>query len=370
MPRAAFIGDESLWTGGHPPGHPLRPERLRHTWELLHAYRAFDAPHVQIVPPRLPTDDELATFHTRDYIELVRRLSHGQRAAHAARANFGSGDNPVFPGMFESEGLKVGAALVAAELLLNDEVDIAFSFAGGLHHAGPDFAYGFCIFGDSVIAIKRMLAGGRRVAYIDIDAHHGDGVQAAFYDDPRVLTISFHESGRFLFPGTGFTHELGQGDGQGTSVNVPLHPYTGDETFIWAFDQVAPPLLNRFRPDLVVAQLGVDAHWRDPLTHLALTTHGFETLFQRIVSLSPRLLAVGGGGYDAAVVPRAWTLAWGVMSDQTFPNALPEAVADQYDPPLLHDVDPAPISPAQGEVARREAERVVVELRNLLELGA
>ncbi|MEM7346476.1 MAG: acetoin utilization protein AcuC, partial [Chloroflexota bacterium] len=274
---------------------------------------------------------------------------------------------PVFRGMFESEGLKVGAALVAAELLLKNEVDVAFSFAGGLHHAGADFACGFCVFGDGAVAIKRMIAAGWRVAYIDIDAHHGDGVQAAFYDDPRVLTISFHESGKFLFPGTGFTDELGTGEGVGYSVNIPFSPFTDDETFLWAFDAVVPPLLNRFAPDVVVAQLGVDAHWRDPLTHLALTTQGLEALFQRIHQLSPRWLAVGGGGYEADVVPRAWTLAWGAMTDQTFSNDLPAAVADGYDLPYLHDSDPAPLTPSQTQPARLAAEAAVKALRQALQ---
>jgi len=366
MTQAALIGSESLWAGGHPPGHPLRPERLRDTWQMLHAYRAFDAPHTRIVAPRPPTEDELTSFHTREYIRVVRRLSQGELMVNPARYNFGPGDNPIFGGMFESEGLKVGSALVAAELLLSDEVTAAFSFAGGLHHAGPDFASGFCVFGDGAVAIHHMLAAGWRVAYIDIDAHHGDGVQAAFYHDPRVLTISFHESGHYLFPGTGFTHELGQDEGHGYSVNVPLMPYTGDETFIWTFDEIVPPLLERFAPDAVVAQFGVDAHYRDPLTHLTLTTHGFEALFKRIHQLSPRLLAVGGGGYDRTVVPRTWTLAWGVLSGQTFPNQLPEPVAADYDPPLLHDEALALLLPEQEKQAKQAAEAVVRELQRSL----
>jgi acetoin utilization protein AcuC len=365
MPRAAFICDKALWAVGHPPGHPLRSERLRDTWEMLQAYHAFDAPNARVVPPRLATDDELATFHTGEYIDTVRRLSRGELGVDPTRYNFGPGDNPVFEGMFESESLKVGAALVGVELLLNDKVDVAFSFAGGLHHAARDHASGFCVFGDGAVAIQRMLAEGWRVAYIDIDAHHGDGVQAAFYDDPRVLTISFHESGYFLFPGTGFTNELGKGAGRGFSVNVPLFPHTDDETFIWAFDQIVPPLVEQFAPDVVVAQLGLDAHWRDPLTHLALTSHGFETLFQRIHALAPRWLAVGGGGYELSVVPRLWTLAWGVMSDQAFPNNLPEAIAANYAPPLLHDAAPAPLAPPQRQRARIAAEATVEELRKL-----
>jgi acetoin utilization protein AcuC len=333
---------------------------------MLHAYRAFDAPHTRIVPPRLPTDDELATFHTREYIDVVRRLSRGELMINATRYNFGSGDNPVFEGMFESESLKVGAALVGTELLLQDEVEVVFSFAGGLHHAGRDFASGFCVFGDGAVAIQRMLAEGWRVAYIDIDAHHGDGVQAAFYDEPRVLTISFHESGRYLFPGTGFTNEFGRGEGYGFSVNLPLFPFTGDDTFSWVFDRVVPPLVDRFAPDVVVAQLGVDAHWRDPLTHLALTTHGFEAIFNRIHQLAPRWLAVGGGGYDRAVVPRAWTLAWAIMSGQTFPNELPVAIAADYDPPLLHDAAKVLLTADQEQQAQTAAEAVVAELSEVL----
>jgi acetoin utilization protein AcuC len=333
---------------------------------MLHAYHAFDAPNTRLVPPRLPNDDELATFHSREYIEAVRQLSRGQPSPkHPASYNFGPGDNPVFEGMFESESLKVGAALVGTELLLKNEVEVAFSFAGGLHHAGRDFASGFCVFGDGAVAIQHMLAAGWRVAYIDIDAHHGDGVQAAFYSDPRVLTISFHESGDYLFPGTGFIHEWGEGAGRGYSVNIPLLPYTDDDSFLWAFDALVPPLLARFAPDVVVAQLGVDAHWRDPLTHLALTLHGFETLFQRLHTLSPRWLGLGGGGYDRSVVPRAWTLAWGVMSGQTFADALPEPIAAHYDPPLLRDNTPAPLSDSQRQQARQAVEQVVGELKRL-----
>lgn len=337
MQRAVLIGSELSWAAGHPPDHPLRPERLRDTWEMLHAYDAFNRANTQIVPPRLATFEELATVHTERYLEAVRRLSDGDLTVRGSKFGFGSGDNPVFSGMWESEGLKVGAALVGAELLLAGKVDVAFSFTGGLHHAGRNYASGFCVFGDGAAAIHKMVAAGWRVAYIDIDAHHGDGVQNAFYEDDRVLTISFHESGRYLFPGTGYTRDVGRGRGEGFSVNVPLQPYIDDEVFLWAFEQVVPPLVERFQPDVVVAQLGVDAHWRDPLTHLLLTTHGFEALFKGINQLGFPWLAVGGGGYDRRVVPRAWTLAWAVMSDQTFDNRLPAAVAEGHDPPLLHD---------------------------------
>lgn len=366
MPRAVLVGDESLWEGGHPAGHPLRPGRLQDTWEMLHAYDAFSASNTRIVSPRPPTEAELLKFHTSDYVDAVRRLSQGETVLNAAHYRLGFGDNPIFTGMYDSEGLKVGAALVGAELLLSDEADIAFSFGGGLHHAGRGFASGFCVFGDGAVAIHRMLEEGWRVAYVDIDAHHGDGIQQAFYDDDRVLTISFHESGHYLFPGTGFTSELGRGAGKGFSVNVPLFLFTDDDTYLWAFDEVVPPLVERFAPDVLVTQLGVDAHWRDPLTHLALTTHGFEALFQRLRRLSPRWLAVGGGGYAPDVVPRTWTVAWGIMSDQSFSNELPQPVAADFNPPLLHDKDPAPLSADQRREALAAAEAVVNELKNLL----
>lgn len=367
MQRAALIGSEASWAGGHPSDHPLRPERLRDTWEMLHAYSAFEGANTQIVPPRLPTFEELATVHTEPYLNAVRRLSCGDLTVRGAKFGFGTGDNPVFSGMWESEGLKVGAALVGAELLLNGEVDVAFSFTGGLHHAGRNFASGFCVFCDGAAAIHKMLAAGWRVAYIDIDAHHGDGVQSAFYEDDRVLTISFHESGRYLFPGTGFVRELGRGKGEGFCANVPLPPYTDDEVFLWAFEQVVPPLVERFQPDVVVAQLGVDAHWRDPLTHLLLTTHGLEALFKGINQLGRPWLAVGGGGYDRWVVPRAWTLAWGVMSGQSFDNKLPTDVADGHDPPLLHDESTVRLPIKEREEIVTATAATVKELKSALE---
>lgn len=290
---------------------------------MLQAYDAFDGEVSRVVPPRPATEDELCLFHTPDYVTAVRRLSAGESGVDPARYNFGPGDNPVFAGMFQSESLKAGAALTGVELLVTGQAEIAFSFAGGLHHAGPARASGFCVFNDAAIAIHQLLRAGLRVAYVDIDAHHADGVQAAFYDTDQVLTISLHETGVTLFPGTGFMDELGQGPGHGYSVNFPFPPYTDDEPYLEAFRALVPPLVQRFAPDVVVSQLGCDAHWRDPLTHMNLTTYAYETVVREIRSLAPRWLALGGGGYDLTVVPRAWTLAYGVMIDQEFPHELP-----------------------------------------------
>jgi acetoin utilization protein AcuC len=274
-------------------------------------------------------------------------------------------DNPVFPDMYEASRVYVGATLRAADLVANGEADAAFNIAGGLHHAHHDRAAGFCVFNDPAIAIARLLADhgdGRRIAYIDIDAHHGDGVQEAFYSRSDVLTISLHESGRYLFPGTGFVEDLGEGEGQGYSVNVPLSPFTGDETYLWAFDQVVTPLVERFRPDFIVAQLGVDTHYRDPLTHFELTTQGHFGLVERILALPGRLIAVGGGGYEVEVVARSWTLAYGLMAGLALPDQIPASVASEYSESTLHDPEGAAPN-TRPDDARRFAESVVEAIK-------
>jgi len=368
MTKAAFICSPDLWQRGHGVTHPLKPERLQRTYELLAAYGAFDGQESTLVQPRQATREEIGLFHTEEYVEVVRGLSQGERGLNPRRYNFGPGDNPVFPEMYETEALKVGSALVAAELVVSAQVDVAFSFGGGLHHAGPANASGFCVFNDAAVAIHWLLQKGLRVAYIDIDAHHGDGVQNAFYETDRVLTISLHETGLYLFPGTGFGEEVGRGAGCGYAVNLPLGPYTDDEVYLWAFEEFVPPLVRRFRPDVVVSQLGVDTHYRDPLTHLCLTTSGYVAAVTTIKELAPRWLALGGGGYDVDVVARAWTLAYGVMSGQEFPDNLPPAYAEKYGQGSLRDHEKPRISSELREQARRYAEASVAALRRALEI--
>ena len=326
-------------------------------------------PNVQVVTPHPATDDELALFHTREYIDAVRRLSAGDTQVPAWRYRFGPGDNPVFAGMFESERLKAGGALAGAALLVGGECDVAFSFAGGMHHAGPDHAGGFCVFNDAAVAIRWLLQQELRVAYVDIDVHHGDGVQAAFYDTDQVLTISLHQDGRTLFPGTGFVDDVGAGAGSGYSVNVPLPPYTDDETYLWAFHQVVPPLLERFQADIVVTQLGVDTHYRDPLASLLLTTAGHEALFEALDRLAPRWLALGGGGYALDVVPRSWTLAWGVMTGQDFPDELPAGYRATYGGEWLRDRERPRLDESTRHRVRQGVEAVVTAVRQRHDLA-
>lgn len=333
------MGSPELWQRGHGPQHPLKPERLQRTFELLSEYGALAAPNVEVVKPRVAEPEELALFHTQDYIRVTRALSRGELSLPAGSYGFGPGDNPIFSGMYETEALKVGSALQAAELLHRGDCEVAFSYSGGLHHAGPDFASGFCVFNDCAVAIQWLLDQGLRVAYVDIDVHHGDGVQNAFFDSDRVLTISLHQDPRSLFPGTGFIHEIGRGAGTGFSVNVPLPPLTFDEAYLRAFEAIVPPLLRRFSPDIVATQLGVDTHYTDPLANLALTTHGQLAVFQALEALSPRWLAFGGGGYAVDLVPRSWALAFGVMSGQELPAELPPSYRKRYGGSYLPDLD-------------------------------
>ncbi len=369
MAQVAFLASPALWRAGHGEAHPLKPERLQRTFELLQAYGAFDEKRVRLVEPRPATEHELALFHTPDYIHAVRALSRGEGGVDPWRYGFGPGDNPVFPRMYETESLKAGSALRAAEMLLAGECQIAFSYAGGMHHAGPARAWGFCVFNDAAVVIHWLLRQGLRVAYVDVDVHHGDGVQAAFYDSDRVLTISLHQSGRTLFPGTGFVEERGRGSGEGFSVNVPLPPFTWDEPYLWALQEVVPPLVKRFAPDMVVTQMGVDTHFRDPLANLALTTRGQEAAFRLLSSLGRPWLALGGGGYNLDVVPRAWTLAVGVMAERAFPDQLPQTYRRRYGGRWLHDREAPEISATVRELTSRRVREVVGQVKAAFAIG-
>ena len=369
MREVIFLSSAEVWQRGHGPDHPLKPERLQRTHELLAEYGALELPNVQVIPPRLASGPELALFHEVEYVDAVRALSQGDTSVPAWRYGFGPGDNPVFPGMYDSERLKVGSALQGAELLVNEAGDVVFSYSGGLHHGDPNQASGFCVFNDAAVAIHWLLAQGLRVAYVDIDVHHGDGVQKAFYNSDRVLTISLHQDGQTLFPGTGFVSESGAAAGAGYSVNVPLPPHTDDESYLWAFQQIVPPLLTRFGADIVVTQLGVDTHFLDPLANLQLTTEGQAALFRSLANLAPRWLALGGGGYDISVVPRSWSLAFGVMAGLELPEELPPAYRSRYGGSYLRDQETISLEPTMGRQVRDRVEAVVTKVRRMFDLA-
>jgi acetoin utilization protein AcuC len=237
----------------------------------------------------------------------------------------GTPDNPILPGIFRWSALVAGASLLAMRLVESGEVSRAFNIAGGLHHAGPGKASGFCYINDAALLIADLCRRGHRVAYVDIDVHHGDGVQWAFYDTDQVLTLSIHETGNTLFPGTGFVNELGEGKGEGYSVNVPLPPSADDEIFLWGFNEVIPPLVKAFGPDILVTQLGIDSHQTDPLSHVGISLSAFVEMVRQLKELCGRWVALGGGGYDLRNVPRAWAATWAIMNDREPPALLPES---------------------------------------------
>jgi acetoin utilization protein AcuC len=324
--KTALVYSEDWTRFDYGTEHPLRMERLGLTWRLMQAYGLTALPGTTVHAPEIASELELLRFHTEEYLSVLKAANTGTAAAAVTcRYGLGPGDNPIFPGLWDAARLAAGGSLHAARLVASGQVQRAFHFAGGLHHAMPDRASGFCYVNDAVLAILHLRAAGLRVAYVDIDAHHGDGVQAAFYDSRDVLTISTHERGDRLFPGTGFVEELGEGEGRGFSVNLPLDVLTDTGVYLPAFEAVVPPLLRAFRPDVVVAQLGIDSHRTDPLTHLALDVQGFARAVARIAELAPRLVALGGGGYDIGNVARAWTAAWAVMNDVELPAEIPAA---------------------------------------------
>ena len=312
--KTALVYSEEWRRFDYGPEHPLRMERLGLTWRLMEAYGLTAGPKLKVLTPEPASVEAITRFHTREYVEILRAVSAGDRVPHAARYGLGAGDNPIFPGLWEAAQLTAGGSLLAAQLVLDGEVTRAFHFAGGLHHAMPERASGFCYVNDPVLAIQALRRKNWKIAYVDIDAHHGDGVQFAFYGDPNVLTFSSHERGDRLFPGTGFVEEIGEGAGLGYSVNLPLQPYTDDAVYAPAFEAVVPPLLRAFAPDALVLQLGIDSHRTDPLTHLAWTVQGFTKIVARLLEFAPRVVALGGGGYDLPNVARAWTAAWAAMN--------------------------------------------------------
>ena len=365
--RAAFFYDSRM--SGHvlSDTHPMKPVRLRYTHDLLRAYGAFGDDRSVVAAPRNATREELGWFHTPEYVAGVEALGAGESGVDSARFNFGPGDNPAYPGMYDAAILSTGGSVAAAESLISGESSRAFNISGGLHHAMPDHAYGFCVFNDPVVAIHRFLRDGMRVAYVDIDCHHGDGVQHAFYSTDRVLTISLHESGMFLFPGTGSVQETGAGCGRGYSVNVPLYPYTTDEVYLLAFRETVLPILRAFRPDVLVTQLGIDSHYRDPITHLALTSQGFAQVVSELAALAPdRWLALGGGGYDLQAVARSWTMAYGILSDQSFADAIPESYRAEHGVESLRDPDDLPLDDKLINDSRTFAEASVQSVHRLI----
>jgi acetoin utilization protein AcuC len=325
--RAIIVHDRAMEEYGFGEGHPFNPLRIRMTLELCEALGLLG--NEDYVAPDHALDDDLRLVHSLPYIRQVQEAGRGEGdATEQRRYGIGTQDNPVIFGVHEACAHVVGAVMEACRAVMSGRADHAMCISGGLHHALRSQASGFCFYNDAGVAIARLKKEhpGIRIAYVDTDAHHGDGVQWMFYDDPEVLTVSMHESGRYLFPGTGGVEEKGEGDGVGYAVNLPLEPFTDDESWISAFEAVVPEALRAFGPDLILSQNGCDGHALDPLTHLSATTRLYEHVPNRVHELAHELcdgrwVATGGGGYDIwRVVPRAWTALWSVVSHGELPD--------------------------------------------------
>ena len=326
--------DEKLTHYDFGPDHPMAPVRVKLTIELAQAFGVLGGSGVSVVSPQPATDAELALVHDPGYVDVVRQAGHwaaDQVRAHSGAAasrdddssrlrraallsGLGTADDPIFPDMHEASALAAGATLAAARAVWAGDAEHGASIAGGLHHAMRSSAAGFCVYNDPAIAIAWLLEhGAERVAYVDIDVHHGDGVQAAFWDDPRVLTISLHQHPATLFPGTGLPAESGGPRAPGSAVNIPVPPGTGSSGWLRALHAVVPPLLRQFRPQVLVSQHGCDTHWSDPLADLEVTIDAQRAAHAAIHALAHetaggRWLLTGGGGYQLVqVVPRSWT---------------------------------------------------------------
>lgn len=377
---AILVHDRELEKYGFGPDHPFNPLRIRMTLELCEAAGLLDG--YDFTATESATESDLLTVHSLNYVRQVQQAGLGEGDPEdLLHYGIGTSDNPAIPGVHEAGAKIAGAVLGACRTVMSGAADHAMCISGGLHHALRSKASGFCFYNDAGVAIARLKEEqpGIRIAYIDTDAHHGDGVQWMFYDDPEVLTISMHESGRYLFPGTGGVEEFGRGAAAGCSVNVPLEPFTGDSSWLECFDAVVPVALRAFRPDIIISQNGCDGHRLDPLTHLAATTRLYEEIPSRVHDLAHELcggrwVATGGGGYDVwRVVPRAWTALWAVVSYQQLPEVVPECWIESREveslvklPRLMRD-DPADFleGPRAEEISGRNR-RTVEELQRLV----
>ena len=331
--------------------------RLEMVVDLLTALGAWAPP----VEPPVATREEILSVHDEAFVERVEAASRGSAPSDARQYGLGTGDVPIFDGMDAATRGLVGGTLHAARLIADGTAARVLQLGGGLHHAQRSGASGFCVYDDLSVAIQHLRDAGLRVAYVDIDVHHGDGVQWIHYADPEVLTLSLHESGRYLFPGSGSVGELGDDVAKGTALNVPLEPYTEDDSYLECFERVVPYALEHFRPDVLVVQCGADPHFSDPLADLLLTTRAHERLFRQLLALADehtggRCLLTLGGGYRFDATARIWALLYLIATGRDLPEELPadwrtrwEDQLDEALSPTLHD------APRTFDIPRRDA---------------
>lgn len=327
-PPTAVVWDPGLLNYKFNASHPMNPVRLDLTERLARELGVLDAENVTLTAPGIADDDALATVHDRGFIQAVRDCSESGESV--SEYGLGSEDVPVFADMHSAAARIAGGSHQLAQELLAGSALHGVNFSGGMHHASRAKAGGFCVYNDAALAVQHLLDNGAgRVAYIDVDAHHGDGTQNIFYSDPRVLTISIHQSGASLYPGTGFPNEIGEGEGEGNSVNIALPQTTGDSGFLRAFHAVVPMLVRAFEPEVIVSQHGCDSHSEDPLTDLRMSIDGQRQLALDIGTLAEehaegRWIATGGGGYSLyQVVPRIWSHLTAIVAGSPIPLKTP-----------------------------------------------
>ena len=311
--RAAFLHSAEMEKYHYPPQCPFKTERAAMTRTLLVSMGSYMTDGTAEVPPAPATRTELEQFHAPAYLDALRRATDGKITPNDLFLGLGGDETPIFPGLYEYVSLAAGASIAGARMLLSSAATYAFNPSGGLHHAYPDKAGGFCYVNDIVLACKELAHAGKKVFCLDLDAHHGNGTQFAFYHDPRVLTISFHESGKTLYPWSGVENEIGVGAGTGYNVNIPFPPGADDAAYEYAFRQIIPPLLGWYAPDTIVLELGMDVLAGDPLTHLRLSNNAFADILLDLMEAGKPMLVTGGGGYNPEATARGWALAWRIL---------------------------------------------------------
>ena len=310
----AIVHAPSLDHGGYPEACPFNTTRAGRALHTIESMALMSGDDRRVVAPVALSTSELEAFHTPEYLDALRRAGSGDLAPLDALAvGLGTPDCPIFKDMYDYVALATGATVTGARLILDGKAEVVFNPSGGFHHAQPGNAAGFCFVNDIVLAAMELAGGGKRVLFLDIDVHHCDAVQDAFYDRRDIMTISLHESGKTLFPGTGFETEIGKGLGEGYTVNVPLPVGTYDAAYERVFKAAVMPLIQRFEPDVIILELGMDALAGDPLAHLHLTNNTHADIVETLVEMDIPILATGGGGYHVENTVRGWALCWSVL---------------------------------------------------------
>jgi acetoin utilization protein AcuC len=348
--------------------HPFRPERARMFVELCNQYHLLDEPWIKIVAPKPIPEELLLLFHTEEYLETLKAAGRGEITEKTVMAGLGTSDNPIFPDMYKKSSLAGGGTLVGLTAVLQAEGPaFAFNPTGGFHHAYKDHAEGFCYINDIAVCGKMLRRDGLRFCYIDIDVHHGNGVQEAFYEDDGALVISLHQDGRTLYPGTGFEHEIGREAGKGYTINIPLPPQTDDTLYLRAFYEIVPPAVAAFSPDVLLVDMGTDTMANDPLANFSLTNNSIEVIAGDLKDMAEKIVGMGAGGYNLDNATRAWAIAWaainGIEMEDPYAGIIsgmmrgPEIIGgDLSDPPIY-------VTGPTKEKNEKEIDRIIASIK-------